>query len=357
MSDPAKVVRLVDLKAIEVEAAAWIARLDSASGTSTDQADFEAWKAQSVHHREAAEKLGGLWSDLGILGQLAAPSSAVAATAHRGRRGTWALGHISRRSTGIAAVAAGMAAAIGMGLFATQILTPRTEIYDTAVGAQRTVNLADGSSVQLNTNSRLEVRFTPESRDLKLVRGEAFFEVAPNRQRPFSVYVQDGVVRAVGTAFIVRLRSERVEVIVTKGSVELASFTQPPRGLRLDRAASLPRRPLEVVSVAPGVVETAIIAQDKVERSSVTGPEATRRMAWRQGMLAFDGQPLSEVVADVSRYTNMEIEIADPRLSSMKIGGYFKVGEVEPMLEALEAGFGVQVQRLDATHVRLTAAS
>lgn len=355
MSDSGNVVKLIDMGAIEAEAAAWIARLDSETATADDQDEFAAWKARNAYHREAAERLAGLWSDLDVLGQLAAPVApgpfALPGRARAFRTG-WA-----PRPFGLAAAAAAVVAAVCLALMAPQVLWPQTQVYETAVGEQRTVNLADGSSAQLNTNSRIEVRYSHKARDLRLVKGEAFFEVAPNKRRPFSVYARNGVVRAVGTAFSVYLRRDRLEVTVTKGTVQLASFTKPAGAMRLDQAGSLPRRPLAMVHATEGAAESAVLAQGTVEQIVLPAPVVTRRMAWRQGMLAFEGQPLSEVVADVSRYTDMEIEIADPRLRAVRVGGYFKVGEIEPLFEALEASFGVRVERLDATHVRLSAAS
>jgi transmembrane sensor len=357
MSDSGNVVRLPDFGAIDAEAAAWIARLDSGSATSDDRAGFIAWKAQSHHHQEAADRLGGLLSDLDVLGRLATPSAPAASRRRPAAGGALGARRLPRTVAGLVAIAASIAAAVGLAFIGSSQLAPATQVYGTAIGAQRTVNLADGSSVQLNTNSRLEVRYTRKARDLHLVSGEAYFDVAPNKRRPFSVYTRDGVVRAVGTAFVVRLRGQRVDVTVTKGTVELASFTRPPPVLWLDRAAGLERRSRAMVSATPGVVESAVIAQDVVSKADVPAPEATRRLAWRQGMLVFAGEPLPEVIADVGRYTDVEIEIVDPSLRSVKMAGYFKVGEIDPMLEALETGFGVRVERVDAKHVKLFAAS
>ena len=124
----------------------------------------------------------------------------------------------------------------------------------------------------------------------------------------------------------------------------------------LGSAQALPRHVLTTVSAQKGAMEAALLASThKVEKLDLAPPEATRKLAWRQGMLVFTGESLPSVVADVSRYTDVQIEIADPELNNLKVGGYFKVGEVEPMLEALEGSFGVRVERLDAKHVRLSA--
>ena len=349
MSDPTNIIRLVDLATIEAQAADWIARLDREDPSDSDLADFAAWKGLSPQHQQAADRLEGLWSEFDILAKLT--PAVQDRIVSRLKRPTppppwWVAG----------LVAASLVVA-GLGAVSVLQRLPHTQVYDTAVGGQRTINLEDGSSIQLNTNSQVEVRYSAKARDLRLIRGEAYFEVSPNRQRPFSVYAQEGVVRAVGTAFVVRLTGDRVEVTVTKGKVELAAFTHPVGRASLDRVASLPRKPLTMVSATHGATELAVLDQTQlVEHLDLAAPEVTRKLAWRQGMLVFNGETLPNVVADVSRYTDVQIEIADPTLNNLKVGGYFKVGEIDPMLEALESGFGVRVERLDDKHVRLSAA-
>ncbi len=344
MSDRDNIIRLVDPATLEAQAAGWIARLDRDRVSEADLAGFAAWKALSPQHRLAADRLAGLWSELDSLAGRA-PAIVNPRTAAVGT---------NRWIAGLAAagvILTGLVAVSGLQLL------PRTEVYDTAVGGQRTVNLDDGSSIQLNTNSKVEVRYSARARDLRLLRGEAFFEVAPNRKRPFSVYARQDVVRAVGTAFVVRLSGDRVEVTVTKGKVELASIEHPLASTSLDRVAALPRRTLTTVSAGQGATELAVLERATlIEHVDLAPPEVSRKLAWRQGMLVFNGENLPSVVADVSRYTDVRIEIADPALNSLKIGGYFKVGEVDPMLEALESGFGVHVERLDDKHVRLSGA-
>jgi transmembrane sensor len=361
MSDPNNIIRLVDLATIETQAADWVARLDRALPSDDDLADFAAWKALSPQHQQAAERLESLWSEFDILAQLSPPIQERAA-ARRVRPSRAGVARSAGRASAmpqwwVSGLVAACLVVAGLGAVTVMQQLPRTQVYDTAVGGQRTVNLEDGSSIQLNTDSRVEVRYSAKARDLRLVKGEAYFEVAPNVNRPFSVYAREGVVRAVGTAFVVRVKGERVEVTVTKGRVELAAFTQPVSTPRLDQIAAVPRRALTMVSATHGVTELAVLNQTHlVEHLDLTAPEATRKLAWRQGMLVFNGESLPDVVADVSRYTDVEIEIADPSLNSLKIGGYFKVGEVEPMLEALESSFGVRVEKLDDKHVKLSAA-
>lgn len=348
MSDPTNVIPFSDPQTLEAQAAAWIARLDRETATQEDLDGFAAWKALSPHHRQAADRLSGLWLELDVLAKASpealglGPSSPRRRPAQKG----WAVGLVAA-----SILVASVATAYGL-----QIL-PRTEVYDTAVGGQRTVNLEDGSSIQLNTNSKVEVRYSAEARDLRLVRGEAYFEVAPNKKRPFSVYAHQDVVRAVGTAFVVRLSGERVEVTVTKGKVEVAAVSKSMTSAPLARVSAMPRQTLTTVSAVKGATELAVVERATlVEHLDLAPPEASRKLAWRQGMLVFNGENLPSVVQDVSRYTDVHIEIADPTLRDLKVGGYFKVGEVDSMLEALESSFGVHVERVDSKHVRLTAA-
>jgi transmembrane sensor len=355
---PGKVTRLVDLSAIEAEAADWVARLDADHDDVEVQAGFARWKAQSSLHQDAAERLAALWADMGMLAQLA-PAAEPQRAAHWARRTRRAWQAV--RPVGFGALAAAVAifvAIIGFDPASREavierVTGARTEVYATNVGEQRIINLEDGSSVQLNTASQLQVRYTRHARDLFLLRGEAFFDVAANPGRPFSVYGADGVARAVGTAFVVRVRDRRMDVTVTKGIVEVAVVSAPTGAATLETRAGLPRRAPALVTADDGLMNTASIGPQGITRKELSASDASRKFAWRQGMLTFSDERLSEVVADVSRYVDVDIEIADPALDDLRVSGYFKVGEVEPMLEALESGFNVEVERLDAGHVRL----
>ena len=352
MSDPSNVIPLVDAATLEAQAAEWIARLDRDTPRPEDLAGFAAWRALSPLHRQAADRMSGLWSELDVLagqGELMDGDPAPADNVRKGPQST---------RVRFAGLAAALLLTLGLGATLARFYLPPTQVYDTKVGGQRTINLEDGSTIQLNTDSKVEVRYTPTSRDLRLLRGEAYFEVAPNPARPFSVYAQQDVVRAVGTAFVVRLKREGVEVTVTKGRVELASLSRPATASAgLERIAATPRRTLTLVSATGGETPLALVNRaSEVEKLDLAPPDVSRKLAWRQGMLIFQGEDLTSVVEDVSRYTDVRIEIADPALRSLKVGGYFKVGEVEPMLEALQSGFGVRVERVDEKHVRLLAA-
>lgn len=340
MSERNNILPFVDLAEIEAQAAAWLARLDRDDATEADHAAYAAWRAQSASHRDAADRLAGLWAEMDILGQLAGE----ARPAPRRARGPSRLRSFAWGHPGLAAAAALLVAVVAGGAW---YVAPRT--YATGVGQQRIISLSDGSSIQLNTDSRAEVRYTADTRAIRLTRGEAFFEVAPNKRRPFLVYAGNGVVRAVGTAFAVRIRGQAVDVTVTKGVVEFTGA--PPAG----RPGAGP--PRAVLSAGAAEAEAGTLAGSQVTETKLASEAAGERLAWRSGMLAFTGQALPEVVAEMSRYTDVSIDASDPGLRDVRVAAYFKVGEVEPMLEAFRTGLGVRVERIDAKRVRLHAAS
>jgi transmembrane sensor len=232
---------------------------------------------------------------------------------------------------------------------ARQASAPRPSLrqsFATAIGAQKKFTLADGSAVTLNTNSRIDVEILGDRRDVHLVRGEAFFDVVHDKTRPFTVYANQYVVRDIGTAFAVHLLEKGlVNVRVTKGSVEIAARTR--EGKVADGAKSL------------GVIVAGhdVVFGQKIERAAVVSDaELGRKLAWRQGQLIYSGQPLAEVLADISRYSDIQIELADPALGNLPVGGAFSVNQTDAIFAALENNFGVHAEWIDARHVRLTSA-
>jgi transmembrane sensor len=191
-----------------------------------------------------------------------------------------------------------------------------------------------------------------QSRDIRLVKGEALFEVARDPDRPFRVYAGNGLVRAIGTTFTVYLKdSDNVSVTVAEGEVELATVSVPDVKQRAGDTADVPAAPL--AKIKAGQIATFSLDIESIQ--TLEHAELSRRLSWRDGMLRFDGEPLSEAVQEVSRYTTQKIVILDPALRDLRIGGYFRVGETEAMFEALESSFGVRVERINESLVHLSA--
>jgi transmembrane sensor len=335
MSPTGNILNFPDRSPVEEEAARWVVRVDAGDLSESERSAFEAWKAVPAHS-EAYQRLRAHWTDLDGLADL-----------HRKPAGPPAV----LRWGGLGLAAAVIIAVAAVGLWprtpspatpatVQQASAPAVAVYETALGGQQRIPLADGSVITLNTASQVEVRMTPAERSVRLLTGEAFFEVAHDTSRPFRVYAGDGVTQAVGTAFSVRLEKNGVEVVVSEGRVAYSRVAD-----RIDDA---------VAYVAAGEAATF---GDKVKLiETVDAAEVDRKLSWRQGRLVFAGEPLSSVVADIARYTDIQFEFASPELASMPIGAYFEVGEVDRMLEALQTTLGLKVERIDATHVRILAA-
>lgn len=221
-----------------------------------------------------------------------------------------------------------MAAALAVGVIgagaAGAWFATRHPVEATARGERRTVTLPDGSRVELNTNSRIAIAYSEGRRDITLSRGEALFEVAKDPARPFVVKAGQAEVRAVGTAFNIRLREKVVELTVTEGvvAVDEHDVEAPPRHVSQGRGA---------------VIATGAVAEVDLD------PEVLRRrLLWRDGVVEFEGDTLEQAAAEFNRYNDGKLVVADPQVASIRVGGRFGTHEVDRFLHALQAGFPVR---------------
>jgi transmembrane sensor len=231
-------------------------------------------------------------------------------------------------------------------------------VYQTAIGEQRPVRLADGSEVILNTNTRIEVVFTSRSRNIVLERGEGHFKVAKDPGKPFRVQTGSGVVEAVGTAFSVQTSLEgKLEVSVEEGLVNFTPSVEKPtlNRQKLEDAESVvepePRQPM---ALAAGDVVSFDKATETVVREKVQPVEMENRLAWRDGMLLFEGDSLESVVREISRYTPITIEV-DEEVKNISVLGYFRTGDIDAVLVTMRDTFGLTVERQSENLIRLKA--
>jgi transmembrane sensor len=204
------------------------------------------------------------------------------------------------------------------------------------------VALPDGSSFDLNTNSRVEVHYSQRSRVIRLERGEAYFKVAHDTHRPFWVYAGDRWVRAVGTAFNVYLGPAGVQVTVSEGTVNVVNATayeSPPSDIQ------------SAAAVTAGEQADAHGRAEVIRALNAT--QLNRLLAWRKSSLYFQDQPLGDVVNELMRYTTLKIEIVDDSLRQLPVGGTFQTSPegAEALLTMLQDGFGTKIRRDDANHV------
>jgi transmembrane sensor len=342
---------LDDRADIEQQAADWLVRLDSHRAPSpADLAELKAWLQRSPAHREQLKRLTQYWHSANLLTELSfplpgsqRPGGTLANLRYRIRR------LFNDRWQAAGALTATAALALGL-LFGNPNSISGNGIYETRIGEQNSITLTDGSVVRLNTDSHIQVNYLDHQRNIVLIAGEAHFEVAKNKRRPFVVTAGDGIVRAVGTAFTLRLNPDALKVTVTEGKVALASNPQPsaPQMPSQDRGYLLQGQAVDFIPQANTGLGNQI--------QQLQQEDLDQQLAWHKGLLIFTGEPLAEVIAEVNRYTQLDIKIMDQGIANISIGGQFKVGETDAMLKVLETSFGINVTRpnTNTVHLRLS---
>lgn len=343
MSDD--IVEFPDRRAIDAEAAEWLIRLDGDSPPSAEErAVFKAWLERGEVHRKALIDLARLWGRMNVLTALRVPLGEVPRR-RRIRRGVWRVALASTATTAALALAL---VVVDRVLRSPDALLETNGLYATAIGQRQEVTLADGSLVHLNTNSQMRVAYSGAVREIRLLQGEAYFTVAKREAHPFRVLAGNRRVEAIGTAFAVHLSESSVNVTVTEGRVKLSTSTSGQSAFA------------EPMVPEPGVLEAGyravITGTGESSTVSVDTSGAADRLAWRDGVLLFTGEPLEEVVKEISRYTTMHIEIADASIRYLPVGGRFPIGETEAMLYALELNFSLNIEQQAPNRVLIGAA-
>lgn len=320
---------------IEASAAAWFAKRESEEWTAEQQSELDAWLEQSTAHRIAFLRVCEAWKRFGELDAPAAERARGAIPA----RGAWvwmdepkdpaivvrrtavaprALFH--RLSSRAAALALTVLAVIGLTFW---YVAHHGTSYETAVGQIRSVVLEDGSHVTLDTGSRIEVAVGADERRIDVIHGDAYFEVAKDPKRPFVVSLDRARVVAVGTQFYVaRDRNARI-VLVTEGKIRLERPTEAPQEVLAGSEARLDASGIRI--------------------SRPTDVDVEEMLEWRSGYLLFRDTTLIEAVAKFNRYTHKKILIEDPSIGGIRIGGHFRLDDVQGFIWLLKSGFPIDV--------------
>jgi transmembrane sensor len=334
----AKVVRFPDRTKTYEEAARWLARLDKGI-PAEGQAELGRWLRADPVHREALIELAALWDEMDILGDLSAlfPIDESLSKRRRARiRGKWV--YAAAAVVCFAVVGWWTAGRIPMP-WATDPPLAQTvaDSLRTDVGAHATEWLPDGSVVSLNTDTEIDIRYSAEARELFLRRGEAHFSVVHDARRPFHVRAGRRVVQAIGTAFNVRLGpDEGIEVTVTQGQVKVMLAERASS----DVAAALPAAS-DATDTTLVAGEVAILDMQSQRVNQLEQVDLDIKLAWRRGMLIFQGEPLDSVLTEVSRYTRSEFVVTDDALRGVRVGGYFRAGDIDGLLVALRDNFQI----------------
>ena len=321
MTKNAKIVPFQRGDTMRREAAEWLVKLDNQLDrgglSAADRVALRRWLRQNPEHGQILQRQAELWGDMDVL-----------ATYARARPR-------SQRAPAFALATLGALAIVCSGLW---LLLPAPgepgaeRLVATAVGGQREERLADGSRVHLNTDSLITVQFGAGERRVRLLRGEAAFDVAHDPERPFSVYAHNRIVTALGTRFTVRLGAQKVRVAVAAGKVALGraspgSKRRPAPGAQPAQDVMFLVQGQRAELPLAGIAAPVLAAMDQQAQE--------RTFSWLQGRLIFDDERLATIVAEVSRYTAVKLTIA-PELGDIRLSGRFKTGDTEALLEALE---------------------
>lgn len=320
---------------IEAEASEWLIRLER-DASADMKAGFEKWLAADARHRAAYVRLEKTWAHADILRKLRpldgevdenvldgfGQPAAISATRWKNRTPLWA-------------VAACLLFLTVIAVTWTAVVRSEWQVYRTDLGGFQRITLQDGSTALLNTNSEIKVRLTPARREVMLARGEALFTVAHDTRRPFDVSAADTVVRAVGTAFCVRLGDQKqVDVIVTEGRVAI----DPPDD-SLD--SKLPQSVASPTRSTLTAGETVTVKSRHLNVKKIATDDMTRKLAWTQGRLWFDHVTLADAVLEFNRYNRRQLVVDDPVIATLRIGGTFDATDLESFVAALQS-YGIR---------------
>lgn len=334
---------------VRTEASAWFAQIESGDLDTADVEALREWLARSPLHVKELKRLARLSSDLNILTSLARPIEQAAETWRPIVRGP----HRPRWSLAVAAVTLMVTAVIVLRLIPE---TPLSQTLITGVGEYKAFDMPDGSIIALNTGSRVEVSFSRSQRKVSMLSGEALFTVAKDRARPFIVSIGHRKVEAVGTAFVVRLNQNEVEVAVTEGQVRL-STTEPENPNPVSSFESFAGPALHqnvLLDKGQSLKMPIALNGDTIEIQSMSDSQMRRKLAWREGLLDFERAPLRQVIQEVNRHSSKNIVIQDTALMAMEFDGLFRVGETDKLLQALALRTDIDVQYLEGDTVLLS---
>jgi transmembrane sensor len=212
------------------------------------------------------------------------------------------------------------------------------EVYSSVAGEIRSIALSDGSHLTLDAGSIATVHFEETSREILLDRGEAYVAVARDPSRPFVVRTKDAEIRALGTAFAVRIFDGKTNILVSEGVVEILRPGQAAgQGQRISAQQSA------TVSSNAATPEVEAVARDVLER----------KLAWQEGKASFAGEPLSAAVAEINRHSRLQVLVDDTALASKRVIGVFNASDAEVFANAVAAAFNAQVVREnDGLHLK-----
>lgn len=304
---------------IEQQAAGWLARKDGEDWSAAEQAQLDQWLGQEMAHRVAYLRLAAAWSKADRL----APGAAGFANATRRP--------LPRFSQWRIAAAILVTVGVGAGMLSMRATVPEVR-YETQLGVHQTHALQDGSKLTLNTATLVRARVGQGERTVWLDKGEAYFDVAHDKARPFVVMAGANKITVLGTRFTVRREAAGTNVVVADGRVQV------------ENAQDARQTPLILVKH-----QKVVATQATMLKSDESDAKIEQSLSWREGKLVFDQVPLDYAAGEFNRYNKKKLVLADAEAAKVTIGGRFDVGNVRGFANLLERGFGLEVRETDAT--------
>ena len=307
---------------VDARAAEWIERRNFGEWNEADQAALDAWIEESVVHRVAFVRLDTGWQQTERL--VALRPFKANEPEPRGRKGIFI------------GVAAALAIAAMLGITGMHYLAaPRDRIYATGVGGHEVIAFADGSKIELNTDTVLRARMTTKERTVWLDKGEAYFRVRHNAANPFVVIASGHRVTDLGTRFLVRRDRDQLEVALLEGRVRFGAA-----GAHAQSALLTPGD--DVVATAESVSTTHELP------AALAG-----KLTWRRGVVVFKDTALADAVRELDRYNSQKLVVADPAIAGRKISGTISTGDVDGFIRVVREVLGLHVQN-DGNEVVIT---
>lgn len=318
------------------EATAWFVDFAEGEVNTAGREAFNAWLRTSPEHVRAYLQISAFWEDASLLNKngkaitddLAARALAESNVVALAPTGAPAEAKVRIRRFKYFAAAASLVAAI-----ATAVLWSQASVkqYATEIGEQRSLTLADGSTVELNARSQIAVDLRNDRRVVTLLKGQALFDVAQDAARPFIVRSDSVSVHAIGTQFDVQRKKDATVVTVVEGRVAI-----------MDGDSSPP-------------VELSAGQQATAQARAITPPRAASiavATAWTRKKLVFESAPLREVIEEFNRYNARQLTLDDPQLAQFHISGIFPSSDPARLVTFLRRRFGVTVEEsADAIHI------
>lgn len=335
----------------EEQAAAWFLRSQQGRLSVAEEAALRDWLAASPEHVTLWEQTQRTWEDCGshaMLPELVVAREQALASVRRAQVKRWTLTGDSRGAVRLRAFAA-VAAVCVLAVLLSLVVARRGDVYVTGIGEQRTILLADDSRLTLDALTRVRVKYDDQARVIELIEGQAQFEVAKNKNWPFRVRAGDEVIEALGTSFTVEYIGNRIQVALLEGKVRVESHRSATARL-VERVVESPAsgsaekqrvasRPATVLN--PGDALRIEPSGQQVLNEHV---DVAAAVAWRQGKVIFQREPLQIAVERLNRYSRVQLKVVDPSIEQWPVSGVFGASDAEAFAEALAEYFPIQSQ-------------